>query len=73
MNKDEFIRQFMNCPNPTSTDKAIPFLLKYIKEAHENNIIFTKEEIKQISDSLCKDLPPNDKRQIQKAMQILKL
>ncbi|MEE1028295.1 MAG: hypothetical protein UH211_06390 [Agathobacter sp.] len=73
MNKEDFIREFMNSPKPTSTDKAIPFLMKYIREAHQHDINFTKDEIKQISESLCKDLPPEDQQQIKKAMKILKI
>lgn len=73
MSKDEFIKKFMESEKPTSTDRAIPFLMKYIKEAHENNISFSREEIIEISENLCKDLPPKDRQQVQKAMKILKL
>lgn len=73
MNKEEFIQKFKDSPKPTSPDKALPFLLQHIQEAHKNNISFTRDEIISISELLCEDLPPEEVQQVKKAMKILKL
>ena len=51
--------------------QAIPFLMENIKEARNNGISFTKDEVTTICNILVKDLPPKNQKQVENLIKLL--
>ena len=71
MTKQEFIQSFEQKQKPSDMMQAIPFLMENIKEARNNGISFTKDEVTTICNILVKDLPPKNKKQVENLIKLL--
>lgn len=73
MDKDklDFILEFAQKEKPKNTREAIPFLLAYMNRAKKLKLNFTKPEVRFISEILMKDMRPEEKQRIQKALDMM--
>lgn len=71
MTKQEFLNNFAKKEKPADTTSAMPFLIENIKEARQNGIEFTKEEVYAMCSELSRNLPEKNRRQVEKLLKLL--
>jgi hypothetical protein len=66
--KMQFLLEFATKDKPVSMKDAMPFLLANMRQAKQQNLDFSKPEIRLICEILSKDLPPDQREQVQKLL-----
>lgn len=69
--KLEFIMSFAQKDKPTNMKDAMPFLMANMTQAKQQNINFSKPEIRLIAELLSKDLPETEKAKINRIMSMM--
>lgn len=69
--KLNFIMQFANKEKPKNMNEAMPFLLANMKQAKQQNIQFSNNEISLIAELLCRDLSDAEKARVKKIMTMM--
>jgi hypothetical protein len=69
--KQQFLLAFAQKEKPLDMKDAMPFLLANMRQAKQQNLDFTKPEVRLLGELLSKDLPPAQQEQIKRLMAML--